>query len=155
MESLKSPKISLWPLHRRSKMAPGTAKSKTEDLSHQRQEDTTCTSVWWHHFSPATPLINLGLFCPFAHRANLIRHFKGLTSIIPLSIVRAYPKGDEKGWPGWQFPTEEEPYEGSTADQHFGFKYLHELYFKDKKGYEGRYSVPVVWDNLTRRTISW
>ncbi|RAL59141.1 hypothetical protein DID88_006697 [Monilinia fructigena] len=34
----------------------------------------------------------IGLFCPFAHRVNLIRHLKGLTSILPISIVKPYPK---------------------------------------------------------------
>ncbi|KAJ5053792.1 uncharacterized protein L3040_000083 [Drepanopeziza brunnea f. sp. 'multigermtubi'] len=96
----------------------------------------------------------IGLFCPFAHRANLIRHLKGLTEIVDISIVRPYPKGDDKGWPGWKFPTAEDPYEGATADQLFGSEYLHEVYFKEKKDYEGRYSVPVVWDKKTNRLVN-
>jgi putative glutathione S-transferase len=95
-----------------------------------------------------------GLFCPFAHRVNLIRHLKGLTEIIDISVVRAYPKGNDKGWPGWQFPTEEDPYEDATADKLFGSHYLHEVYFKDKKDYEGRYSVPVVWDKKTNQLVN-
>ncbi len=49
----------------------------------------------------------IGLFCPFAHRANIVRYLKGLHHLLPLSIVRAYPKGDEIGWPGWKFPASE------------------------------------------------
>jgi putative glutathione S-transferase len=98
--------------------------------------------------------VHLGLFCPFAHRANLVRHLKGLTDIIDISIVKAYPKGDDKGWPGWKFPTEDDPYEDATSDQLFGSKYLHEVYFKDKKYYEGRYSVPVVWDKKTNQLVN-
>jgi len=45
------------------------------------------------------PNMITGLFCPFAHRANLIRHLKGLTGIVDISIVKPYPKGDLKGWP--------------------------------------------------------
>ncbi|KAI1337654.1 glutathione S-transferase [Xylariaceae sp. FL0016] len=99
-------------------------------------------------FSPEPGRYHLyiGLFCPFAHRANLVRVLKGLDSIIPLSIVKAYPKGDDKGWPGWRFPTSEDPYEGATEDKLFGSQYLHEVYFRADKDYKGRYSVPVLWD---------
>ncbi|KAI0019773.1 glutathione S-transferase [Xylariomycetidae sp. FL0641] len=51
----------------------------------------------------------IGLICPFAHRVNL---------------------GDDKGWPGWQFPELEDRYAGSTPDTLFGSRYLHEVYFK-------------------------
>ncbi|KAH8647790.1 glutathione S-transferase [Xylariales sp. PMI_506] len=91
----------------------------------------------------------IGLFCPFAHRANLVRHLKGLESAIPLSVVKPYPKGDDKGWPGWQFPGCQGPddvYEGATPDHLFGSKYMHEVYFKADADYKGRYSVPVLWD---------
>lgn len=95
-----------------------------------------------------------GLFCPFAHRVNLIRHLKGLTDIIDVSIVKPYPKGDEKGWPGWQFPTAEDIYQDATADQLFGSRYMHEIYFREKADYEGRYSVPVVWDKQTNQLVN-
>lgn len=73
----------------------------------------------------------------------------GLESAIPTSIVKPYPKGDDKGWPGWQFPgaagTDDE-YEGATEDKLFGSKFMHEVYFKADPDYKGRYSVPVLWD---------
>ncbi|KAH9224883.1 glutathione S-transferase-like protein [Leptodontidium sp. 2 PMI_412] len=96
----------------------------------------------------------IGLFCPFAHRANLIRHLKGLTDIISLSIVKPYPKGDDNGYPGWKFPTADDPYEGSTPDHLFGSTYLHEIYFKEKPDYKGRYSVPVLWDKKTNQLVN-
>ncbi|ETI28948.1 hypothetical protein G647_01400 [Cladophialophora carrionii CBS 160.54] len=88
----------------------------------------------------------IGLFCPFAHRANLVRHLKGLTDIIDISIVKPYPKGDEHGWPGWQFPSSDDEYPHATVDHLFGSKYLHDVYFKADPEYKGRYSVPVLWD---------
>lgn len=66
-----------------------------------------------------------GLFCPFAHRANLALHLKQLDKYagIETSIVKPYPKGDENGWPGWQFNVKgEEAYEGATEDKLFGSK---------------------------------
>ncbi|KAL5591488.1 hypothetical protein FOVSG1_010377 [Fusarium oxysporum f. sp. vasinfectum] len=97
----------------------------------------------------------IGLFCPFAHRANLVRHLKGLQDIISLSVVKPYPKGDDKGWPGWQFPSPpDDLYEGATEDHLFKSKYLHEVYFRDDPDYKGRYSVPVLWDKKENRMVN-
>lgn len=68
--------------------------------------------------------------------------------------MKPYPKGDGKGWPGWKFPTEEDPYADSTVDHLFGSKYLHEVYFREKKDYEGRYSVPALWDKKTNQMVN-
>lgn len=105
----------------------------------------------------------IGLFCPFAHRANIVRVLKGLEEIIPLSIVKAYPKGEDKGWPGWKFPSSDDPYEGATPDNLFGSKYLHEVYFRADPDYKGRYSVPVLYDtkedtivnNMSLELLRW
>lgn len=87
-----------------------------------------------------------GLFCPFAHRANLVRHLKGLTTIIPISIVKPYPRGGDAKFPSWIFPEDENEYPGATPDHLFHSKYLSEVYFKADPDYQGRYSVPVLWD---------
>jgi putative glutathione S-transferase len=63
-------------------------------------------------------------------------------------------RGDDRGWPGWQFSTAEAPYEGSTEDRLFGSKYLHEVYFKEKSDYKGRYSVPVLWDKKESQLVN-
>ncbi|OCK79955.1 glutathione S-transferase [Lepidopterella palustris CBS 459.81] len=96
----------------------------------------------------------IGLFCPFAHRANLVRYIKGLTDIIDISIVKPYPKGDDKGWPGWTFPKTNDEYPNATVDKLFGSEYLHELYFKADKEYKGRYSVPLLWDKKTGTIVN-
>jgi putative glutathione S-transferase len=95
-----------------------------------------------------------GYFCPFAHRANLVRHIKGLTDYIDISIVKPYPKGDDKGWPGWRFPKTDEEYPGATVDHLFGSEYMHEIYFKADKQYKGRYSVPVLWDKANGTIVN-
>jgi putative glutathione S-transferase len=96
----------------------------------------------------------IGLFCPFAHRANLVRHLKGLQDFIDISIVKPYPKGNDKGWPGWQFPESDNEYPNATVDKLFGSKYLHEVYFKADKEYKGRYSVPLLWDKKTNTAVN-
>lgn len=95
-----------------------------------------------------------GLFCPFAHRANIVRYLKGLQDIIPVTVVKPYPKGDENGWPGWQFPSSDSEYPGADPDPLFGAKYLHEIYFKDDPEYKGRYSVPLLWDTKTNTIVN-
>ncbi|KAH7115840.1 glutathione S-transferase [Dendryphion nanum] len=92
----------------------------------------------------------IGLFCPFAHRANLVRHVKHLTDIITLDVVKPYPKGSE----GWRFPASDDEYPNATVDQLFGSKFLHEVYFKDDKDYKGKYSVPVLWDKKAGRIVN-
>jgi glutathionyl-hydroquinone reductase len=114
------------------------------------------TADGWHgsipDSFPAEPdryHLYIGLFCPFAHRVNFVRHLKGLTELIDLSVVMPYPKGDSKGWPGWRFPASNDEYPGATVDRLFGEDYLHKIYFKADSGYKGRYSVPVLWDRKT------
>lgn len=96
----------------------------------------------------------IGIFCPFAHRANIVRHLKGLQDIIPVSIVKPYPKGDENGWPGWKFPKTDEEYPKATVDHLFESEYLHQVYFKADPEYKGRYSVPLLWDKSTDTAVN-
>jgi glutathionyl-hydroquinone reductase len=85
---------------------------------------------------------------------NLVRHLKGLTSVIDVSIVKAYPKGNEKGWPGWQFPGSDDEYPSATVDKLYGSAYLHDIYFKADKYYKGWYSVPVLWDMEVKTIVN-
>ncbi|KAK3065704.1 hypothetical protein LTS18_002498, partial [Coniosporium uncinatum] len=98
----------------------------------------------------------IGLFCPFAHRANLVRHLKGLDEFIDISIVKPYPKDDgtKPGWPGWRFPKTDDEYPNATVDKLFGSEYLHDVYFKADPEYKGRYSVPLLWDKKTNTIVS-
>ncbi|KAH4313101.1 hypothetical protein HBH64_012810 [Parastagonospora nodorum] len=89
----------------------------------------------------------IGLFCPFAHRPNLVRHLKHLTSTLPISVVRPYPKGE----PGWRF---DETYPNATPDHLFNSRFMHQLYFRDDPAYTGRYSVPLLWDKKTNRIVN-
>lgn len=119
------------------------------------------TADGWHGVIPSAQFpaekgryhLYIGLFCPFAHRANFVRHLKGLTDFINVSIVKPYPKGDANGWPGWQFPKSDSEYPGSTVDHLFGEDYLHKIYFRADPEYKGRYSVPLLWDTKTGTAV--
>lgn len=67
------------------------------------------------HAASSPWLLSAGLFCPFAQRVNIVRHLKGQQELLPISVVKPYPKGDETGWPGCVFPESR-----ATPDSLFG-----------------------------------
>jgi len=83
-----------------------------------------------------------------------VRHLKGLQDYVDISIVKPYPKGNDQGWPGWQFPSSDDEYPNATVDKLYGSKFLHEVYFKADKEYKGRYSVPVLWDKKLETIVN-
>ena len=97
----------------------------------------------------------VGLFCPFAHRVTLARELKGLQDVLPMSIVKPYPKGDG----GWRFAhaDADSDYPGSTIDHLHNSACLRDIYFKSPPSYSeytGRYSVPVLWDKKTNSIVN-
>ncbi|KAF2729804.1 glutathione S-transferas-like protein [Polyplosphaeria fusca] len=92
----------------------------------------------------------IGLFCPFAHRVNLVRLIKHLTDFITLDVVKPYPKDGG----GWRFPSSNDEYSKATVDSLFGSEFLSEVYFKDDPQYKGRYSVPLLWDKKAGRIVN-
>lgn len=80
----------------------------------------------------------------------MTRELKGLQDFLPISIVKPYPKNDG----GWRFPATDEEYPGSTVDHLFHSKFLSEVYFRSDAKYEGKYSVPVLWDKETSQIVN-
>lgn len=78
--------------------------------------------------------------CPWAHRTLMVRALKGLEDIIGLSVVDYY-----MGEKGWKFSTAEET-PGCIPDPLYQAQYIRELYFKANSNYDGRFTVPVLWD---------
>jgi putative glutathione S-transferase len=74
------------------------------------------------------------LACPWASRAVILRKLKGLEEIIGLTVVD--PVRDARGW---RF-TDEEP------DPVNGFRYLAEAYHLSQPDFDGRVTVPLLWD---------
>ncbi len=82
----------------------------------------------------------VSLACPWAHRSVIVRKLKKLENVISLSVVD--PIRDERGWAFRDGP-------GYTVDPVNGFRFLGEAYLKTDPTYEGRYTVPVLWDRKT------
>jgi putative glutathione S-transferase len=91
-------------------------------------------------YPPATERYRLyvGMGCPWAHRTLVVRVLKGLEEVISVSTV--YPSSDEGIW---IFEREEE-----------GCKTLPELYQLAQPGYQGRCTVPVLWDSQTKTIVN-
>jgi putative glutathione S-transferase len=83
--------------------------------------------------------------CPWAHRTIIVRALKGLEDIVELIEV-----GDLVEGKGWTFnaPT------GPSEDPRYGFKYLRQLYAKADAAYDGRITVPVLWDTKNETIVN-
>lgn len=82
--------------------------------------------------------------CPWAHRTIITRMLKRLEDVIPMAVVNPYR--DERGW-GFGDPV------GSEADPFEGFRFLTEAYRMSDPDFEGRVTVPVMWDTQTKRIV--
>ena len=80
----------------------------------------------------------VGMGCPWAHRTLVVRVLKGLEDAIALSIV--YPSSNEGIW------LLASPFEGCTT--------VPELYQLAQSGYQGRCTVPILWDDLTKTIVN-
>ena len=80
----------------------------------------------------------VGLGCPWAHRTLVVRALKGLEDAISVSI--ASPSANEGIW---VFDHEQE-----------GCRSLPELYQLAVPGYNGRCTVPVLWDKETKAIVN-
>src|ERR1700712_560733 len=85
----------------------------------------------------------VSLACPWAHRTLIMRRLKGLESMITVSVVNwLMPQG------GWNFA----PGPGVVPDSVNGAQSLRQLYLLADPHYDGRWTVPVLWDKQ-RNTI--
>lgn len=94
---------------------------------------------------PGRYRLYISLACPWAHRANAVRHLKGLTDAIELNVVHWLMKEG-----GWSF------HDGEcvTGDPAIGADNLHQLYTHAKPDYSGHVTVPVLWDTRTETIVN-
>ena len=78
--------------------------------------------------------------CPWAHRTLIVRRLLGLEDVIGVGVVD--PIRDEKGW---RFP-DRDPVTGAV--------FLSELYLSTDPAFQGRYTVPCIWDTETERLVT-
>jgi putative glutathione S-transferase len=79
----------------------------------------------------------VSLACPWAHRAIILRVLKRLDEVIGMTVVD--PLRDHRGWAF----TERE---GCGPDPINAFRFLSEAYKATDPSFDGRVTVPVLWD---------
>lgn len=79
----------------------------------------------------------VSLACPWAHRVIIARELEGLQDAIGMSVVD--PIRDERGWAFREG-------RGHGPDPVNGFEFLSEAYERTDPSFEGRVTVPVLWD---------
>jgi putative glutathione S-transferase len=87
----------------------------------------------------------VSLACPWAHRTIILRKLKGLEETIGMTVVD--PLRDECGWAFREGP-------GHTEDPINHFQFLSEAYRATDPNFDGRVTVPVLWDKKTKRIVS-
>jgi putative glutathione S-transferase len=80
----------------------------------------------------------VSLACPWAHRAVIVRELKGLQDAIGLTVVDPIRNEDD----GWRFFPD-------APDPLHGWRLLKEGYLATDPGFQGRVTVPVLWDTET------
>ena len=84
------------------------------------------------------------LACPWAHRSVIVRSLLGLEDAIALRVVD--PIRDERGW---RFTLDE-----GDVDPVTGASFVMELYQRSDPSFEGRATVPFLWDTRTERIVT-
>ncbi|CAH7672790.1 glutathione S-transferase [Phakopsora pachyrhizi] len=94
----------------------------------------------------------VSLACPWAHRTLIVLKLKGLQSIIGVSVV--HPHMGSQGW-SWSAPDEyDKDVEGVIPDPNFSLGRLKDLYLKLRPDYDGRFTVPVLFDTKQREIVN-
>jgi putative glutathione S-transferase len=87
----------------------------------------------------------VSLACPWASRALIVHHLKGLQEAVGVTV--ADPIRDHRGWAFRDGP-------GHSRDPVNGFAFLSEAYAATDPAFDGRVTVPVLWDREARRIVN-
>src|SRR5213075_2455283 len=96
----------------------------------------------------------VSLACPWASRTVIFRKLKGLEQAISMTVVD--PIRDEKGWAFRDPDKKKEDTEivPPSTDPINGFQYLSEAYAATDPNFDGRVTVPVLWDMVTKKIVN-
>ncbi|HEY0780446.1 MAG TPA: glutathione S-transferase family protein [Gemmatirosa sp.] len=87
----------------------------------------------------------VSLACPWAHRAIIVRRLLGLEDVVSMGVVD--PVRDDRGWAFRDG-------KGHGRDGVCNFDFLSQAYLRTDPTYEGRYTVPCIWDRVTQRLVT-
>ena len=116
----------------------------------QRQEDAfrdfvSADDSTPYRAQPGRYHLYISWACPWASRTAIVRKLKGLEDAIGITVVD--PVRDEQGWAFREGP-------GYSHDPVNGFRFLSQAYAATDPTFDGRVTVPVLWDKETRRIVN-
>jgi len=126
------------------------ASPEVKDGAFVRQENAfrnriTADGSSGYKAEPGRYHLYVSLACPWAHRAMIVRKLLKLEDVITMSVVN--PIRDERGWAFGDGP-------GFSEDPIRGFEFLSEAYLATDPDYQGRWTVPAVWDRATEAIVT-
>ena len=134
-------------------------KEQSDSGEFQRQEDAFRE---WISSDGSTPYpavagryhLYISYACPWASRTVIFRKLKGLEQAIGMTVVD--PIRDEKGW---AFRDPDKKWDDTeiippSTDPINGFHYLSEAYAATNPNFDGRVTVPVLWDKVTKKIVN-
>ena len=99
----------------------------------------------------------ISLACPWASRTLIARKLLGLEKVIGLTVVD--PLRDERGWAfcdpnsdSTGGASSQEPF--ASTDPINGFHFLAEAYRLTDPNFDGRVTVPALWDKVTKKIVN-
>lgn len=130
---------------------PNTAEyenAKSQDGEFRRKPTSFHDAIGDDAYPPAGDRYHLyvSYACPWAHRTLITRALKGLEAAITVDVVDHFM--DEEGWSFFRRD------DGATGDRVHGFDRLSELYYAVEPDYDGRYTVPVLYDKHSKRIVN-
>ncbi|KAL5731405.1 glutathionyl-hydroquinone reductase [Ranunculus cassubicifolius] len=94
--------------------------------------------------------------CPWASRCLIYLKLKGLDKAIGSTVVKPkFEKTKENDdHMGWVFPASNTEEQGAEVDPLNGAKSIRDLYELASSNYDGRYTVPVLWDKKLKTIVN-
>lgn len=125
-------------------------KEQSAEGEFERQEDAFRERVTVDGSSPYPAAagryhLYISLACPWASRTLIVRNLKGIQDAVGVTVVD--PVRDDRGWAFRDGP-------GHSRDPVNGFTFLSEAYAATDRNFDGRVTVPVLWDRQARRIVN-
>lgn len=111
-----------------------------------------------HPAEPGRYHLYISLACPWCHRTAIVHELAGLQEALGVSYLA--PFRDERGWEfsGERFTVNgasgPEGWEGEYVDALGGWRFMSEAYSASDPSFEGRVTVPVLWDSVAARIVN-
>jgi glutathionyl-hydroquinone reductase len=93
----------------------------------------------------------VSLACPWCHRTAILRELAGLQESVAISYLA--PFRDERGW-AFTGETFEDGPGGRYLDDLYGWEFMSEAYTLSDPHFQGRITVPVLWDKESGRIVN-